>query len=125
MDALEMDGRFIILHLKTPAMNTQQKATRSIRTLLTYEQCNEESIDELLEFYKVIFNNKIENILVFTTKNNIDKEIKCNVYIKFNKRTRVNNNNLVYRGIKPNIEKITRKEENLIEYKLIKKKLIN
>ena len=106
-------------------MNTTTKTSYCIRTLLTYEQCNEESIDELLKFCKVIFNNKIENILVFTTKNNIDKEIKCNVYIKFNKRTRVNNNNLVYRGIKPNKEKITRTVANLIEYKLIKKKIIN
>ena len=35
---------------------------RGIRALLTYPQCNEGSIDELMKFFKVTFNDRIEYI---------------------------------------------------------------
>ena len=88
------------------------------RTLITYEQCNEESIDELLNWCKSVFENKIENMLSF--KKEKDEKINLYIYIKFNKRTRVNEKKLTYRNFKPNIEKVTKDKINeLLKYTLI------
>lgn len=105
---------------RTNKMNTASESRQYTRTLITYEQCNEESIDELLNWCKSVFENKIKNILAFKKENNKDKEIKLYIYINFNKRTRVNENKLIYRNFKPNIEGITKdKLDELLKYNLI------
>ena len=106
------------------AKNRTNKSGQYKRTLIAYEQCNEESIDELLNWCKSIFEDKIENILTFTKENN-KNEIKLYIYIKFNRRTRVNKNRLIYRNFKPDIKGITKGIDNLIKNKLIKKEIIN
>lgn len=110
------------IFLEQAKMNKANKSGQYKRTLITYEQCNEESIDKLLNWCKLVFENKIENILKFTKENNKD-EIKLYIYIKFNKRTRVNEKKLNYRNFKPNIIRITKEIDKLIEYKEIKKEL--
>ena len=101
------------IFLEQAKMNTANKSGQYTRTLITYEQCNEESIDKLINWCKKVFENKIENILTFTKEK--DEKIKLYIYIKFNKRTRVNEKKLNYRNFKPNIKRITKEIDKLIE----------
>ncbi|AXV43458.1 replication associated protein [Porcine serum associated circular DNA virus 3] len=89
---------------------------QGIRALLTYPQCNEGSIEELLKFFKTIFGNKIEYIVVCKENHHETDGEHYHAYIKFNTRTRVNANNLTYRGVRPNLEKVTKTAYAAINY---------
>ena len=89
---------------------------RAVRALLTYPQCNEGSIEELLTFLKTKFNDKIEYIIVCKENHHETDGEHYHAYIKFTTRAVVNANNLNYRGVRPNIEKVTRTAYNAVKY---------
>lgn len=89
---------------------------RAIRALLTYPQCNDGNKEELLTFLKTKFNDKIEYIVVCKENHHETDGEHYHAYIKFNKRTVVNANNLIYREVRPNIEKVTTTAYNAVKY---------
>lgn len=89
---------------------------RGIRALLTYPQCNDGSIDELLTFLKTIFQIQIEYIVVCKENHHETDGEHYHAYIKFNRRTKINANNLVYKNIRPNLEKVTRTAYAAVKY---------
>ena len=89
---------------------------QGIRALLTYPQCNEGSIEELLKFFKTIFGDKIEYIVVCKENHHETDGEHYHAYIKFNTRARVNANNLVYRGVRPNMEKVLKTPDKVVKY---------
>ncbi len=102
--------------MTTPIAEDNDFKFQGIRALLTYPQCNEGSIEELLTFFKTIFGNKIEYIVVCKENHHETDGEHYHAYIKFNTRTRVCANNLVYRGVRPNIEKVSRTAYAAVNY---------
>nr|QRV62025.1 replication associated protein [ssDNA virus sp.] len=95
--------------MNTPQQIIQTPAIyefRGIRALLTYPQCNDGSKEELLTFLKTIYNNKIDYIVVCKEDHHETDGQHYHAYIKFSTRAVVNANNLTYRGIRPNLEKV-------------------
>lgn len=89
---------------------------RGIRALLTYPQCNDTNKEDLLAFLKNIFNNKIDYIVVCKEHHDQTDGEHYHAYIKFNSRTVINANHLTYRGVRPNLEKVTTTAYKAVAY---------
>ncbi len=106
-------------------MNTPQQIIQTetndyhfmgIRALLTYPQCNDGTKEELLTFLKTIYANKIDYIVVCKEHHDQTDGEHYHAYIKLNVRTRINANNLVYRNIRPNLERVKSTAWKAVEY---------
>lgn len=105
-------------------METQQEIIQSpkvyefrgVRALLTYPQCNDGNIDELMTFLKTIYNDKIEYAVVCKEDHKETDGEHYHAYIKFNTRAVVNANHLTYRGIRPNLEKVSKTPDKAVAY---------
>ena len=105
-------------------MNTPQEIIQTsaeyefngVRALLTYPQCNEGSIDELMTFFKTIYDKRIEYIVVCKEDHKQTDGEHYHAYIKFNTRTRVCANKLTYRGIRPNLERVLKTPDKVVNY---------
>ena len=105
-------------------METQQEiiptskeySFKGIRALLTYPQCNEGNIDELMTFFKTIFPDRIEYMVVCKEDHKQTDGEHYHAYIKLNTRLLISANNLTYRGIRPNLERILKTPEKVVNY---------
>nr|UEE94584.1 replication-associated protein [Porcine associated circular DNA virus 1] len=105
-------------------MNTSQEIIqtakeykfRGIRALVTYPQCNEGNIDELMKFFKTIYGNRIEYLVVCKEDHKETDGEHYHAYIKLNTRVVICANNLTYRGIRPNLERILKTPHKAVEY---------
>lgn len=106
-------------------MNTPQQIIQTetndyhfmgIRALLTYPQCNDGTKEELLTFLKTIYANKIDYIVVCKEHHDQTDGEHYHAYFKLNVRTRINANNLVYRNIRPNLERVKSTAYKAVDY---------
>ena len=105
-------------------MNTQQEIIQTskeysfegIRALVTYPQCNEANLDELMTFLKVTFNGRIEYMVVCKEDHKQTDGEHYHAYLKFTLRTKVNADKLTYRGIRPNLERVLKTPYKVVNY---------
>nr|ANB82426.1 replication protein [Porcine serum-associated circular virus] len=105
--------------METPQQIIQTPAIyefRGVRALITYPQCNDGNKEELLTFLKTIYNDKIEYIVVCKENHHETDGEHYHAYIKFNTRAVINANHLTYRGVRPNLEKVSKTAWRAIEY---------
>ena len=103
-------------------MNTPQEIIKidykfqGIRALLTYPQCNETNKEALLDLLKDKLKEKLIHAIVCKENHHETDGEHYHAYIKFNTRARVNANNLVYRGVRPNMEKVLKTPDKVVKY---------